>query len=77
MPRLTKSTPKYRHHKATGQAIVTIEGKDRYLGPWKSKASRVEYDRLICEWLARGRPDSPQATVAEITVRELVAAFYT
>jgi hypothetical protein len=56
MPRLVAATPKYRHHKASGQAIVTIAGKDHYLGPWKSKASKIEDDRLIGEWLAAGRP---------------------
>jgi hypothetical protein len=59
MPRIAGvSTPKYRKHRATGQAVVTIAGKDHYLGPWKSKASQVEHDRLIMEWLAAGRPTS-------------------
>ena len=62
MPRLTAATPKYRHHRASGQAVVTIAGKDHYLGPWKSKASKVEYDRLIGEWLAAGRPSPPSAS---------------
>ena len=52
MPKLVDSVPKYRLHRASGQAVVTIQGRDFYLGPWKSKASRVEYDRLIGEWLA-------------------------
>ncbi len=34
MPQLTKSIPKYRKHRASGQAIVTLSGKDFYLGPW-------------------------------------------
>lgn len=28
MPRLKNSTPKYRHHKAIGQAISTLDGQD-------------------------------------------------
>jgi len=71
MPRLTESKPKYRHHKATGQAVVTIAGKDHYLGPWRSKASRREYDRLTGEWLAAGRPSHPVGSPDEITVAEL------
>ena len=47
MPRLINRNPSYRKHKATGQAIVTIDGKDYYLGPWKTRASKVEYDRLV------------------------------
>ena len=52
MPTLISSVPKYRKHKATGQAIVTIQGRDFYLGPHGTKASKLEYDRLIGEWLA-------------------------
>ena len=47
--------PSYRRHKPTGKAVVTLNGKDHYLGKWNSKVSRVEYDRLIGEWLAGGR----------------------
>ena len=55
MPLLTSSAPKYRRHRASGQVIVTLEGCDFYLGPWGSKASRREYDRLTAEWLANHR----------------------
>ena len=34
MPRLTERNPSYRKHRATGQAVVTIGGRDFYLGPW-------------------------------------------
>ena len=49
MPRLKNSTPKYRHHKATGQAIVTLDGQDFYLGPWgqKPEAARKLVDILV------------------------------
>lgn len=60
-------TPKYRKHKASGQALVTIAGRDHYLGPWKSKASRAEYDRLIGEWLAAGRPTTGLAVANELS----------
>src|SRR5687767_8015357 len=76
MPRLSLATPKYRQHRASGQAVVTIAGKDHYLGPWKSKGSRVEYDRLIGEWLAAGRPSVATAPPTEITVSELAAKFW-
>ena len=57
MPRLTRSVPKYQRHKASGQAVVTIEGRDHYLGPWPSM---LEYDRLIGQWLAREKPRAAQ-----------------
>ena len=66
------SLPKYRKHRATGQAVVTLSGRDFYLGPHGTKASRREYDRLIGEWLAAGRQPlhvSPeQLSVAELCV---------
>jgi hypothetical protein len=34
MPKLGNRTPKYRLHKASQQAAVTLEGRDFYLGPW-------------------------------------------
>jgi len=38
MPRLVHSTPKYRKHRASGQAVGTISGRDHYLGPYRAKA---------------------------------------
>lgn len=55
MPRLVHTAPKYRKHKPSGQAVVTLNGRVHYLGPYGSKASHREYDRLLGEWLARDR----------------------
>ena len=54
MPRTTKP-PAYRLYKRTGQAVVTLGGRDYYLGPHGTKVSRDEYDRLVGEWLTNGR----------------------
>jgi integrase len=75
MPRLINRNPSYRKHKATGQAIVTIDGKDYYLGPWKTQASKVEYDRLVGVWLAGGRR-MPGSGLSDITVTEVIARFW-
>ena len=56
MPKLTRKHPSYRLHKPSGQAIVTLDGKDIYLGPHGTQVSRSEYDRLIGEWLSHGPP---------------------
>ena len=46
MPKLVNRTPKYRRNKATGQAVVTLSGRDFYLGPWQSPKSKREYARV-------------------------------
>ena len=74
MPRLTTSAPKYRHHKPSGQAVVTLNDKDHYLGKFNSKASKQLYDRLIGEWLAGGR-QSLDARHEETSVAQLIHAF--
>jgi integrase len=70
-------TPSYCLHKASGLAVVRIDGRDHYLGAYGSAESREAYDRLIAEWLANGRRLAPQ-TVGdnEATVNELAAAFF-
>lgn len=75
MPKLSKSVPAYRLHRATRQAVVTINGRDHYLGPHRSKASLVEYDRLISEWLASGRSASYGKPEASLSIAELLAAY--
>lgn len=51
--------PSYRLHKPSGQAVVRLDGHDYYLGRHGSSASQSAYDRLIAEWLSRGRVQSP------------------
>jgi len=47
--------PSYRHHKPSGQAVVTLSGRDFYLGRYGTQASRAEYNQLVGKWLAGGR----------------------
>ncbi len=77
MPRLVRSFPAYQLHRASGQAVVTLNGRDCYLGPHNSNASRVEYDRLIAEWLANGRRRVGRDRGAPSpTILELVSAYW-
>jgi hypothetical protein len=71
MPRLSNALPKYRKHRASGQAIVTFEGRDFYLGPHGTQASKIEYDRLIGEWLANRRRIPVESNVPPISILEL------
>ncbi len=66
--------PSLRLHKPSGQAVVTISGRDHYCGPWGSRTAQAEYQRLVGEWLASGGAPSVTARDA-ITVAELVLAY--
>jgi integrase len=66
-------TPSYRLHRPTGQAVVTLNGRDLYLGKHGSPASLAEYDRLIGEWLANGRRP---IGAGDLTVSELILAYF-
>lgn len=55
MPRLTKRQPSYRLHKASGQAVVSINGRTIYLGKYDSAESKTKYNRLVAEYLAADR----------------------
>lgn len=52
MPQVTNRIPSYRLHKAFGQGIDTIDGKDRYLGEHDTAERRENYDCIIAAWLA-------------------------
>jgi len=67
-------TPKYRHHKAKGLAVVTITGRDIYLGKHGSAASKQQYRKLVAEYLQRDGV-SPQNAQDEITVAEVMIAY--
>ena len=69
-----KSLPKHRKHRSSGKAVVTLNGRDYYLGPHGTRASKAEYDRMVGEWMANGRQVAgPDNT---ITVTELVASYW-
>jgi hypothetical protein len=56
MPRRPKgSVPSLQHHKSSGRARVTINGRDHWLGKWGSPEARPAYERIIAEYLASGR----------------------
>jgi integrase len=45
------------------------------LGPWKTRASLAEYDRVINEWLANGRQITSDPETSSRSVLEVVAAY--
>jgi integrase len=55
MPKLTISVPKYRLHKASGQAVVELNRRTIYLGEHGTAASKSHYNQLVAEWQVAGR----------------------
>ena len=74
MPRTTKP-PAYRLYRRTGQAVVTLNGQDHYIGRHGTKVSRDAYDSLVGEWLANGRR-MPTDDQYSLTVTELIASYW-
>jgi integrase len=77
-------TPSLRRHKPSSLGVVTLNGKDHYLGNWPEsqkappEAVRLAYDRLIAEWLASGRRLHPAPTEVEnrsLAINQLMVAF--
>ena len=77
MPRLKEKVPNYRLHRRSGQAVVTLNSKDFYLGPHGSEPSREAYDRLIQEWLSNNRMLPGQNPVQDDRdINELLVAYW-
>lgn len=73
-----KRTPSYRLHTPSGLAVVTIDGKDIYLGRHGTPESEEQYHRLIVEWLAnrqRPAPASNGTPSPDVTINELILGF--
>src|SRR5688572_17260582 len=78
-PKGSIKAPSLTKHKASGKAVVRIDGVDHYCGAFGSVAARQKYDRLIAEWILRGRQPIPEATEgapATLTVSQLIAAYW-
>ena len=69
---MLKLTHAYSKHRASGQAVVTLDGTDVYMGPHGTRASKAECDRVIAEWLANGRRHA--APGSDLAIVELIAA---
>ena len=77
MPRPRSSMPAYRLH-VSGQAVVTLAGKDFYLGPHDSPESRARYFELVQEYNANGKiaADTPTHQKEQaITVRTVTGEY--
>lgn len=75
MPRLKNLVPRYCLHKASGQATVSFNGVDHYLGPHGTEVSRNEYDRLIGEYLSSKRNAGIVNRGFDTSVGDILKAF--
>ncbi|MGA2442665.1 MAG: hypothetical protein ABSH08_17055 [Tepidisphaeraceae bacterium] len=71
---MSERIPQMTLHKASGQAVVRLAGRDVYLGPWLSPAAKQAYDREIAQWLTSGRVG--HNSDHDVTVTEVIAAFW-
>lgn len=71
---MSGSIPKYRKH-LSGQARVTINGRDYYLGPWRSRVLVHKYDQVIAEYLTSGRSCAFGLESSELSVAMLMADY--
>lgn len=69
--------PSYRLHRPSGQAVVTLSGRDVYLGPHGSEVSKAEYDRVVREWLTNNRQLPHRLGGGRtLSVAELMATYW-
>lgn len=75
MPILLNRPPKYRLHKSTGQAVVSIHGRVIQLGPFGSPRSHERYQEELANWRNRRNEKQPDVEPAEseVTLKELQA----
>ncbi|MFN8828198.1 MAG: hypothetical protein ACK501_24790 [Planctomycetota bacterium] len=77
MARPRAAFPAYCLHKGTGQAVVTIDGRDHYLGQHGTSESRAAYERLLLQWKTLGTtPKTGDPAGGAMTVRAMFAAYW-
>lgn len=79
MPELKNRPPKYRLHQASGHAIVTLRGRDHYLGKYGSPESEARYKQLVAEWAepspAVEVPQAADGRAPDLRICELLTAY--
>lgn len=73
-----RRTPSYRLHKARDCGVVTIDGKDYYLGAFGPPVSWGRYYQLLADWAANDRHSSTGASPEDDarTINQLIACYW-
>ena len=74
MPRLNTRPPKMSLVKSTGEAVVYVNRKRKYLGPWGSEIARQRYNQFLEAWAA-SNGQLPDESPGNMTVSQVVAAY--
>jgi hypothetical protein len=69
-----RRVPGLRHHKGSGLAVVTLDGRDIYVGKYGTPEAKAEYDRVMGEWLTSGHALA-EGRNPDLTVNELLLAY--
>lgn len=73
--------PKLCKHKASGKAVVRLNGKDHYCGTFGTKEANEAYKGLISKWLHSRKNETewveaaPQASFYALTINELILRY--
>lgn len=67
--------PSYRLHKPTGQAVVTLSGKDHYLGKYDTQESRQRYAKLLTEWESSNRSTAFAEPLNVLTMAQVTLSY--
>ncbi|MFO1065502.1 MAG: site-specific integrase [Pirellulales bacterium] len=66
--------PSYRKHKS-GQARVTLRGKDYLLGPYGSEESKRAYAKLIAEFTSKNRSSAFGKSLDALRIEDVLLAY--
>src|SRR5262245_41059632 len=75
---MPRQTHKYRLHKATGRAFVSVKGERVYLGKYGSEESLIRYGAIVADLEAgiEVKPPLPGELAAqELSINELVERY--
>lgn len=69
------SIPALTRHRASGRAVVRIDGHDHYLGMFGTPESTAAYERLIATYLSNGRTLKKPGADSDYTIADLAQDF--
>ncbi len=68
--------PKYRLHKGSGQALIQIQGRRIYLGPFNSPESKEKYRQHIAQLAVSGPSVEDHEPGEQLLINALVLRYY-